>query len=148
MTHVYKTTHARHKALHGLSFTVEALTLMGIVGGFQVHWVLGICAVPVMLLANGFLKLMLDCCAAYQFLHKDCGVRVTWKEAYKLNAYFSPNQAGRWLNARFLRELPRGRRHQALLDAVAAFDAECGSPGGIHAQSDVPSNQTCGCDSE
>lgn len=146
MVHRYKTTHSRHNALHGLSFSVEALTLAGIIGGFMVHWIFGLIAILPMMLLNGYLKSLLNARATLVFFRKDCGVNVTWDEAYKWQDYFSPNKTGRWLDVRFLRTMPEESRHQALLDAIARFDEQHGKPDGSDAQEDESPNKTSGGD--
>ena len=146
MVHRYKTTHSRHNTLHGLSFSVEALTLAGIVGGFMVHWVLGLIAILPMILLNGYLKSLLNARATFVFLRKDCGVNVTWDEAYKFQDYFCPNKTGRWLDARYLRKLPEEARRQALLDAIVDFDAKHGKPDGSGIQEETSPNKTSGGD--
>jgi hypothetical protein len=130
MVHKYKTTHRHHKALHGLSFSVEALTLTGIILSFMVHWILGLIAIIPMILLNGYLKLLLNALATLLYLRRDCGVHITWAEAYRYEGYFSPNRSGKWISTEFLRGLPPSARHSALLEAIARFDAVHGKPDG------------------
>lgn len=146
MVHRYKTTHSRHNALHGLSFSVEALTLAAIIGAFMVHWVLGLISILPMIFLNGCLKSLLNARATFVFLRKDCGVNVTWGEAYKFQDYFCPNKIGRWLDARYLRELPEEDRRQSLLDAMTDFDTKYGKPDGSIIQQEASPNKTSGDD--
>jgi len=83
VTHTYKTTHARHNAMHGVRFSIGALTLAGIFGAFSVHWGLGLVSILPLMFLNGKLNYYLNASVTLSYLRKDCGIDVTWDEATK-----------------------------------------------------------------
>ena len=121
MTHTYKTTHKRHNDYHGYSFGIEGLTLLGIIGGFGVHWIVGIISILPMALLNGYLKYLLNSRATYLYLRKDCEVDITWEEAKKYNDCFSPNATGYWINVLYLKNLLKENRRGILFKHISEF---------------------------
>ena len=81
-----------------------------------------------MFFLNGFLKYLLDAHATYLYLHRDCGIDISWKEAKKYEIYFSPNKTGHWINAEQFCHLPQKERRDALFAAIADFEVTYGNP--------------------
>ena len=130
MVHSYKTTHDRHDLTHGLRFSLSALTFIAIIGAFSIHWVFGLISIIPCVFIFGLLDALLDTKVTYSFLRKDCGVDITWDEAKKYRDYFSPNETGKWIDARFLIRLPEETRLDALFYLIESFDKDIGKPDG------------------